>query len=138
MPSQRKAPNLWAIASVTYGAVILVTVLSIAAYYYASPRFSASQANDATRAVTVGSVWMPVYPGATIASTASMPRDGATESTLNFESTDQADRVLSFYQAAMKKGVFHRSERRSRRKDYRGGDDSRDRQQHAGRDSDRR
>ena len=106
MSSQRKAPNLWAIASVTYGAVILVTVLSIAAYYYASPRFSASQANDATRAVTVGSVWMPVYPGATIASTASTPRDAATESTLTFESTDQADRVLSFYQAAMKKGVF--------------------------------
>ena len=106
MPSQRKAPNLWAIASVTYGVVILVTVLSIVAYYYASPKFSGSQTDDTTRAVTVGSVWMPVYPGASIASTASEHRDGATESTLNFESRDRADRVLSFYQAAMKKGVF--------------------------------
>jgi hypothetical protein len=106
MSSQRKAPNLWAIASVTYGVVIFVTVLSIVAYYYASHKFSDSQASDMVRAVTVGSVWMPIYPGATIASTASTPRDSATESTLNFESTDQADRVLSFYQAALKKGVF--------------------------------
>ena len=108
MPSQpsRKAPNLWAIASVTYGVVILVTVLSIVAYYYAAPKFLGSQPNDATRMVTVGSVWMPLYPGATIASTASAPRDAGTESTLNFESKDPAGPVLSFYQAALKKGIF--------------------------------
>ena len=108
MPSQpsRKAPNLWAIASVTYGAVILVTILSIVAYYYAAPKFLGSQPNDATRMVTVGSVWMPLYPGAAIASTASAPRDGGTESTLNFESKEQAGKVLSFYQAALKKGIF--------------------------------
>jgi hypothetical protein len=108
MPSQpsRKAPNLWAIASVTYGAVILVTILSIVAYYYASPKFSDSQTGDASRMVTVGSVWMPLYPGSTIASTNSSPRDGGTESTLNFESKDQASRLLSFYQAALKKGIF--------------------------------
>jgi hypothetical protein len=102
----RKAPNLWAIASVTYGAVILVTILSIVAYYYAAPKFSASQTGDATRMVTVGSVWMQLYPGAAIVSTASAPRDGGTESTLNFESKDQASQVLSFYEAALKKGIF--------------------------------
>jgi hypothetical protein len=108
MPSQpsRKAPNLWAIASVTYGAVILVTILSIVAYYYAAPKFLASQSGDSTRMVTVGSVWMPMYPGATITSTASSPRDGGTESTMTFESKDKANDVLSFYQAALKKGIF--------------------------------
>ena len=30
----RKPPNLWALASVTYGAVFAVAILSIAAYYY--------------------------------------------------------------------------------------------------------
>ena len=102
----RKAPNLWAIASVTYGAVILVTILSIAAYYYAAPKFSSSQTGDATRMVTVGSVWMQLYPGAAIVSTASAQRDGGTESTLNFESKDEANRLLSFYETALKKGIF--------------------------------
>ena len=102
----RKAPNLWAIASVTYGAVILVTILSIVAYYYAAPKFSSSQTGDATRMVTVGSVWMQLYPGGAIVSTASSPRDGGTESTLNFESKDQASQVLSFYETALKKGIF--------------------------------
>jgi len=108
MPSQpsRKAPNLWAIASVTYGAVILVTILSIAGYYYVAPKVLGSQPNDATRMVTVGSVWMPLYPGSTIASTASAPRDAGAESTLNFESKEQANKMLSFYQTALKKGIF--------------------------------
>ena len=90
----------------TYGAVILVTILSIVAYYYASPKFRDLQTGDTTRMVTVGSVWMPLYPGSTIASTNSSPRDGGTESTLNFESKDQANRLLSFYETALKKGIF--------------------------------
>jgi len=108
MPSQpsRKAPNLWAIASVTYGAVILVTILSLVAYYYAAPKLLDSRTGDSTRMVTVGSVWMPLYPGSTIANTASAPRDAGTESTLTFESKEQAHKVLSFYEAALKKGIF--------------------------------
>lgn len=102
----RKAPNLWAIASVTYGAVILVTILSIVAYYYAAPKLSDSQSGDSTRMVTVGSVWMQLYPGAAIVATASSPRDSGTESTLNFESKEPADKVFSFYQTALKKGIF--------------------------------
>jgi hypothetical protein len=108
MPSPkptRTAPKIWAVASVTYGAVIFVTLLSIGAYYYVA-KGPGAQTGDTTRAVTVGSVWMPVYPGASIASTASAQRDSATESTLNFESSDPADQVLSFYQAALKKGIF--------------------------------
>jgi|SRR5437762_10911764 len=108
MPSQpsRKAPNLWAIASVTYGTVVLVTILSIVGYYYAAPKFLGSQPDDATRMVTVGSVWIPLYPASTIASTASAPRDVGTESTLNFESKEKANKVLAFYETALKKGIF--------------------------------
>ena len=101
----RKPPNLWALASVTYGAVIAVTILSIAAYYLLVPK--RAQAPDETRAVAVGSVWIPVYPGATMEGTASVKHENETKSTLNFDTTDQADRVLAFYQAALKKGVFH-------------------------------
>jgi len=102
----RKPPNLWALASVTYGAVIAVTVLSILAYYYLVPKRTDPLFGDAVRSMAVGSVWIPVYPGAMVAGTASNKRETATESTLNFESKDQANRVLSFYQAALKKGVF--------------------------------
>jgi hypothetical protein len=102
----RKPPNLWALASVTYGAVIAVTILSILAYYYLAPHRTESQSGDLARSVAVGSVWIPVYPGATIEGTASEKRDSATESTLNFGTRDQSGRVLSFYEAALKKGVF--------------------------------
>jgi hypothetical protein len=93
------------LASLTYGAVIAVTVLSIAAYYFVVPK--RGQAPDETRTVSVGSVWIPVYPGSTMEGTASAKHDNETKSTLHFETSDQADRVLSYYQAALKKGVFH-------------------------------
>ena len=103
----RKPPNLWALASVTYGAVIAVAIISIVAYYYLAPKRTATQQlTDAERSMAVGSVWIPIYPGATMEGTASTKQDNATESTLTFGTKDQADRVLSFYQAALKKGVF--------------------------------
>ena len=106
-PNARKPPNLWALASVTYGLVIVVTILSILAYYYLAPKRTATQQIfEAERSMAVGSVWIAVYPGAAIESTASANQDGATQSTLTFGTKDRADRVLSFYQAALKKGVF--------------------------------
>jgi hypothetical protein len=103
----RKPPNLWAVASVTYGAVIAVTIISIVAYLYLAPkRTKSEQIFDAERSMAVGSVWIAVYPGAAIESTASAKQDGATQSTLTFGTKDRPDRVLSFYQAALKKGPF--------------------------------
>jgi hypothetical protein len=103
----RKPANLWAVAGVTYGAVIAVTIISIVAYLYLAPkRTSSEQIFDAERSMAVGSVWIAVYPGATIESTASAKQDGSTQSTLTFGTKDPAERVMSFYQAALKKGVF--------------------------------
>ena len=65
----RKPPNLWGVASVTYGAVIAVTIISIVAYYYLAPKRTVSQQlTDAERSMAVGSVWMPIYPGALVES----------------------------------------------------------------------
>jgi hypothetical protein len=103
----RKPANIWVLASVTYGAVIAVAILSILAYYYVAPKRTASQQlTDAERSMAVGSVWIPIYPGGTIEGTASTKQDSGTESTLTFGTKDTTDRVLSFYQAALKKGVF--------------------------------
>lgn len=103
----RKPPNIWALASVTYGAVIAVTIISILAYYYLAPKRTVSrQLTDAERSMIVGSVWIPIYPGGMVTGTASTRQDSTTESTLNFGTKDEADRVLSFYRAALRKGVF--------------------------------
>jgi hypothetical protein len=102
----QKNPNIWALASITYGIVIALTMVSILAYYYLAPKGTGSQPGDAMRSVTVGSVWIEVYPGATVQATASTKRENVTESTLNFETKDPAGRVLSFYQSALRKGVF--------------------------------
>jgi hypothetical protein len=102
----RKPPNIWALASVTYGAVIAVTIVSILAYYYVAGKRTGSQPGNLVRSVAVGSVWIPVYARAAVEGTASTQREGATESTLNFATKDSADQVLSFYQSALKKGVF--------------------------------
>ena len=100
--------------------------------------------------MAVGSVWMPIYPGATIEGTASTKQDDVTESTLNFETKDPADRVLSFYQAALKKGVVPIRDRHEEAgggtvqsmvhdgKDDRGGDDPRDGRPFPGRNPDHR
>jgi hypothetical protein len=103
----RKPANIWVLASVTYGAVLAVAIISIVAYYYLAPKRTArQQLTDAERSMPVGSVWIPIYPGGTVEGTASTKRDKATESTLNFGTKDQADSVLSFYQAALRKGAF--------------------------------
>lgn len=102
----QKPPNIWALVSVTYGIVILLTIVSVVTYYYLARKGTASQSGDAVRSVTVGSVWIPVYPGATVEGTTSTKHENVTESTLNFETKDQAGRVLSFYQSALRKGVF--------------------------------
>ena len=105
--SARKPANIWVLAGVTYGAVIAVAIVSIVAYYYMAPkRTQAQQLTDAERSMAVGSVWIAVYPGATVEGTESVKHDSVTESTLNFATKDTPERVLSFYQAALKKGVF--------------------------------
>ena len=103
----RKPPNIWALASVTYGAVIAVAIISILAYYYVAPkRTAARRLTDAERSMIVGTVWIPIYPGGVVTGTESAKQDSTTESRLTFNSKDPADDVLSFYRAALKKGVF--------------------------------
>jgi len=106
-PRARKPPNLWVLAGITYGAVIAVAIISIVAYRYLAPERPVSrQLTDAERSMAVGSVWIPIYPGGTVEGTSSTKQDRATESTLNFGTKDQPQHVLSFYEAALKKGVF--------------------------------
>lgn len=102
----RKSPSILALASVTYGAVIAVTIISILAYYFLVPKRTDAQFGDQVRSVSVGSVWIPVYPGGKVAGNSSTKRGIVTESILDFETSDPPDRVLSYYEAALKKGIF--------------------------------
>ena len=106
-PRNRKPANLWVLASVTYGAVIAVAIISILAYYYVAPKRTVSRKlTDAERSMIVGTVWIPIYPGGVVTGTESAKQDSTTDSRLTFSTKDPADDVLSFYQAALKKGVF--------------------------------
>src|SRR5690348_4541799 len=97
-PTQKR-PNIWALASLTYGAVIAVAIISVLGYYYVAPKQAATQQQltDAERSMPVGSVWIPIYPGGTVEGTGSTKQDNTIESTLNFATKDPTDRVLSFY-----------------------------------------
>lgn len=56
--------------------------------------------------ISIGSVWLPVYPGAITEATMSTGRDHATESTFRFRSKDPASKVLSFYAPKLRTAHF--------------------------------
>ena len=83
--------------------MILVIILAVWTYMH----FWTSRENaENSTLISIGSVWLPVYPGAVTENTASTKRDGATESTFRFRSTDSASKVLDFYAPALRTAHF--------------------------------
>ena len=104
----RKRQDIWILTAVTYGIVCVLT-LGAAIYYYAWSTRSAHGAigaDDKGVLVAVGSVWVPAYPGAVIASRSSSEDSGVTKTALELKSPDPAARLFSFYQRRMKSGSF--------------------------------
>jgi hypothetical protein len=100
----RKRPDIWWVVAVTYGAVIVLTIASLVAYYSWSQR-----GTDTAGPIAVGSLWVPIYPGALVVGHSSSGNDEVTETTLRFKTQDSADKLLSFYQAKLKDGRFRQS-----------------------------
>jgi hypothetical protein len=98
-----KIRQLWVLAGVSYGSVIVVIILAVWTYlHFATVRESA----EGHTMIAIGSVWLPVYPGALTESTSSTPRDRALESTFRFKSKDSASKVLSFYAPKLRTARF--------------------------------
>ncbi len=95
----RKLPQIWVLAAVSYGLVIVFTILTVWAYRHYWPNSEADQRalEDKSASITVGSVWIPVYPGALHRDMTSSTRDGVTVGDLMFSSDDPPAKLIAFY-----------------------------------------
>lgn len=98
-----KIRQLWILAAVSYGSVLVVIALSVWTYLHF---FKVRENAEASTMIAIGSVWLPVYPAAITTRTDSVPRDGATESTFCFQTKDPASKVLSFYAPRLRTAHF--------------------------------
>lgn len=83
--------------------MILVIILAVWTYLHF---WTARENAENSTLISIGSVWLPVYPGAITENTTSNKRDGATESTFRFRSTDPAPKVLDFYAPVLRTAHF--------------------------------
>ena len=111
----RKIPNFWILAAVTYAIVIVVTILAVFVYKKYWPNASANEIalEQKSARITVGSVWMPVYPGALHQDATASTKGDVTEGDLFFTSNDPPQKVLAFYRAHLQRARFNVLFRRS-------------------------
>jgi hypothetical protein len=103
MVSGRKPRNLWILVGVTYGAVALTTIIALLWYRHAS---SGIQAQELIGNLSVGTVWVSMYPGALVHHTSTSTHGDVTEGTLNFGSGDPPTTVLAFYRTTLHKSGY--------------------------------
>jgi hypothetical protein len=105
MDPPRKPPNVWILAGVTYGLVIVTTIIALLAYHYLLPRTNREEPEKAGN-IAVGSVWISMYPGAVVHDATSSTHEQVTEGTLKFGSGDPPDKMLAFYRTTLHKSGF--------------------------------
>lgn len=87
----------------SYGSVIVVTILAAWTYlHFATVRESAEQST----LISIGSVWLPVYPGAVTEKSDSTEHDRVVESIFRFRSKDPSSRILAFYTPTLRTARF--------------------------------
>ena len=104
-----KLPNIWILAGVSYALVIAVTILAVFVYHRYWPNADRSEVELEQRSasITVGSVWMPVYPGALHHDATSSTRGDVTEGDLSFTSDDPPQKLLAFYRTRLQRAKFN-------------------------------
>src|SRR5579872_6869684 len=105
----RKLPHIWVLAGVSYGLVILFTIFTVWAYRHYWPNSEADEhALEAKSAsITVGSVWIPVYPGAVHRDMTSSTTEGVIVGDLMFSSGDPPEKLIAFYRTRFSKASFN-------------------------------
>jgi len=100
----RKLPQIWTLAGVTYGLVIAVTIVSVVVYKHYWPTGNSAEVELEQRSarISVGEVWIPVYPGAIHQGMTSSTKDGVVEGDLQFTSTDAPAKLIAFYRARLR------------------------------------
>jgi hypothetical protein len=105
----RRIPHIWALAGVTYGLVILFTIATVVAYkhYWPSANVRELALEQKSASITVGDVWVPVYPGAIHQDMTSSTRGDITEGDLRFTSTDSPAKLIAFYRMRLQQAKFN-------------------------------
>src|SRR5579883_1079898 len=100
----RKLPQIWTLAGVTYGLVIAVTIAAIVVYKHYWPSANAVEAELEQRSarISVGDVWLPVYPGAIHQGMTSSTNDGLVQGELHFTSSDAPAKLVAFYRTRLR------------------------------------
>ena len=99
---------MWGLVALTYGLVIGTTLLAVASYYYVRSEVRPGDSADANpmRRLLVGSVWVPVYEGATFVEPLTTKENAVTTGSIKFHTKDPAGTVLAFYKDSLKEGGF--------------------------------
>jgi hypothetical protein len=88
--------------------VTAVATLAVVSYYFVWHGTNASEPGQADKAgsIEVGSLWVPLYPGALLLDHTSSNEGDVVRSTYKLKTRDSADSLVSFYQAKLKGGRF--------------------------------
>ena len=100
----RKLPHIWTLVGVSYGSVIAVTIAAVLVYRHYGPAVSAAETEleQKSARISVGDVWVPIYPGAIHQGMTSSSHDGVVEGDLRFTSSDAPAKLIAFYRARLR------------------------------------
>lgn len=104
-----KVRSIWVLAAVSYGLVIIFTILAVVVYHRFWPRGNADEIalEQKSASITVGSVWIPVYPGAVHRDMTSSKKGGVTTGDLVFTSGDPPRKLIAFYRSRLELARFN-------------------------------
>ena len=95
------------LAAVTYGTVILTAVVALWVYFHFwGKTVKESDLTDHTGSIAVGTLWVPVFPGALLEGQTSDTSGGVTRSTFRLRSSSVAHEMLEFYKARLKTSPY--------------------------------
>ncbi len=105
----RKLPNFWILGAITYALVIAVGAGSVVVYKHYWPNADRNEIDleQKSASITVGSVWMPVYPGAIHQDASSTTKGEVTEGDLRFTSLDAPSKLIAFYRTSLQRAKFN-------------------------------
>lgn len=100
----RKLPQIWKLAGVTYGLVIVATIVTVAAYRHYGHGVDAqeSELERKSARISVGDLWLPMYPDGIVQELTSTTNNGVVQGDLRFTSVDAPDKLVAFYRTRLR------------------------------------
>src|SRR5947209_20240492 len=105
----RKIPNFWILAAVTYALVLAMAVIAVVVLKHYWPNGNANELalEQKSASITVGSVWMPVYPGAVHQDATASTKGDVTEGELRFTSSDPPQKLIAYYRSRLQLAKYN-------------------------------